>query len=119
MPLITDSEENLEAVCAAAAKAGAVSFSAAPLFLKPCSKQVFMPFLERHFPHLVRRYRERYDANAYLRGHYPETLQERVRKLVARHNFGPRGEDYQPPEWPGDAQLGLFAGPNPPLYNVK
>lgn len=119
MPLITDSEENLEAVCAAAAKAGAVSFSAAPLFLKPCSKQVFIPFLERHFPHLVRRYRERYDVNAYLRGHYPETLQERVRKLVARYNFGPRDADYQPPEWPGEAQLGLFAAAEEPLYNVK
>ena len=119
MPLITDSKENLEAVCAAAAKAGAVSFSAAPLFLKPCSKQVFMPFLEQHFPHLVRRYRERYDANAYLRGHYPATLQERVSKLVARYNFEPRDADYQPPEWPGDAQLGLFGSPEAPLYNVK
>ena len=109
MPLINDSEHNLDAVCAAASHAGAVSFSAAPLFLKPCSKQVFLPFLEQHFPHLVRRYRERYDENAYLRGHYPEMIQERVRKLIARYNFAPRDADYQPPEWPGDDQLTLFA----------
>ena len=109
MPLITDSERNLDAVCAAAASAGAVSFSAAPLFLKPCSYQVFLPFLEQHFPHLVRRYRERYGSNAYLRGHYPEMIQERVRKLVARYNFGPRDADYQPPEWPNEDQLKLFA----------
>ena len=119
MPLITDSEENLDAVCAAAAKAGAVSFSAAPLFLKPCSKQVFMPFLEQHYPHLVRRYRERYDANAYLRGHYPERIQDLVRKLVARYDFGPRDADYQPPDWQGEAQLGLFVGEPAALYNVK
>src|SRR5262249_40924120 len=55
MPLINDSETALDAICAEAAKAGASGFSAAPLFLKPCSKQVFFPFLQEHFPHLVRR----------------------------------------------------------------
>ena len=45
MPLINDSEESLDRVCAAAARNGASSFSAAPLFLKPCAAQVFLPFL--------------------------------------------------------------------------
>lgn len=108
MPLITDSEENLDAVCAAAAMAGALSFSAAPLFLKPCSKQVFLPFLEKHFPHLVRRYKERYDENAYLRGHYPDMIKQRVHSLVARYDLRPRDADYVPPEWPSEAQLSLF-----------
>ena len=71
MPLINDSEESLERVCAAAARNGASSFSAAPLFLKPCAAQVFLPFLEERFPHLVRRYRERFEKTAYLKGHYP------------------------------------------------
>lgn len=110
MPLINDSEESLEAVCAEAARSGAIGFSAAPLFLKPCSKQVFLPFLEEHFPHLVRRYRQRYEQNAYLRGHYPEMLKERVEKLVARYKLGVRDAGYQPPEWPVDEQLQLFAG---------
>ena len=34
MPLINDSEESLDRVCAAAARNGASSFSAAPLFLE-------------------------------------------------------------------------------------
>jgi len=87
MPLINDSEESLDRVCAAAARHGATSFSAAPLFLKPCSFQVFIPFLEERFPHLARRYRERYSRSAYLRGHYPETISERVARIRARHGM--------------------------------
>ena len=109
MPLINDSEESLEAVCAEAARAGAMGFSAAPLFLKPCSKQVFLPFLEEHYPHLARRYRERYERSAYLRGHYRDMLRERVQKLVARYKLSARDADYHPPEWPEEEQLRLFA----------
>ncbi|HLJ51307.1 MAG TPA: radical SAM protein [Bryobacteraceae bacterium] len=107
MPLITDSEQNLDAVCGAAASAGAVSFGAAPLFLKPCSKAVFIPFLERNFPHLVRRYRERFDENAYLRGHYPEMIRERVQAINARHKMGPRDQDYLPEQF-AEQQLSLW-----------
>ena len=119
MPLINDSENGLDALCAAAAEAGAASFSAVPLFLKPCSKQVFLPFLEQNFPHLVRRYRERYQENAYLRGHYPEMLKERVRKIMERHRLGARYGRDLPPEWPEPDQMGLFAAGEEVLYNIK
>jgi DNA repair photolyase len=108
MPLINDSEESLDGVCRAAARNGASSFSAAPLFLKPCAAQVFLPFLEERFPHLVRRYRERYEKAAYLNGHYPQMIAERVERIRARHKLAPR----QAPEWPSellqDDQLELF-----------
>ena len=104
MPLINDSEASLAAICEAAVTNGASGFSAAPLFLKPCSRRVFLPFLEEHFPHLVRRYRERYEASAYLRGHYPEMISERVGKIRARHKFPAREE----PAWPLDDQMELF-----------
>jgi len=109
MPLINDSERSLEAVCAAAATNGACSFSAAPLFLKPCAQQVFFPFLEQRFPHLVRRYRERFQRNAYLTGDYPELIAERVRKIRERHKLATR----EAPEWPLDDQLDLFAAVAP------
>ncbi len=108
MPLINDSEQSLDAVCAAAAKAGARSYSAAPLFLKPCSAQVFLPFLEERFPHLVGRYRARYEKNAYLRGHYPEMIRERVRRIAERHGMHSRHEEYRPEEWDSGGQLALF-----------
>ena len=104
MPLINDSEESLDSICEAAAQGGASSFSAAPVFLKPCAQQVFFPFLEQHFPHLVRRYRERFEKNAYLRGHYPEMIQERVQKIRERHHLSSR----EAPAWPADDQLELF-----------
>jgi DNA repair photolyase len=104
MPLINDSEKSLEAVCEAAAASGASSFSASPLFLKPCAQAVFFPFLEQHFPHLVGRYRERYQANAYLKGHYPEMIRERVQKVLSRHKLAAR----EAVEWPVDDQLELF-----------
>ena len=104
MPLINDSEKNLEEVCAAAEANGASAFSAGPLFLKPCARQVFFPFLDRHFPHLVRRYRERFEKNAYLTGAYVEILEERVRRIRSRH----RMQAWNPPEWPVDGQMTLF-----------
>jgi DNA repair photolyase len=108
MPLINDGEESLDAVCAAAARNGASSFSAAPLFLKPCAAQVFLPFLDERFPHLARRYRERFEQNAYLKGHYPEMIAERVERIRARHKLAARRD----PEWPvppfQDGQLELF-----------
>jgi DNA repair photolyase len=104
MPLINDSEKSIEAVCAAAVASGATSFSANPLFLKPCAQKVFFPFLEQHFPHLLRRYQERYQANSYLQGHYPEMIQDRVQKVLARHKLPTR----RPVEWPIDDQLDLF-----------
>ncbi len=114
MPLINDSEASLDRVCEAAARCGASSFSAAPLFLKPCAAQVFLPFLEQRFPHLVRRYRERFEKSAYLKGHYPELIAERVERIRSRHKMG----DRQAPEWPvqpyQDDQLELFA-----LYTAK
>jgi DNA repair photolyase len=108
MPLINDSEESLDAVCAAASSAGAQSFSAAPLFLKPCSAHVFLPFLAERFPHLVRRYRERYESSAYLKGHYPDTIRERVQRIRERYKMQPRDAEYRPEDWQPEPQLGLF-----------
>lgn len=107
MPFITDSEQNLDAVCAAAAKAGALSFSAHALFLKPCSKAVFLPFVEERFPQLIWKYRAMFADNAYLRGRYPEMLAERVKGIVAKHGLAPRHPSYIPEPHEG-AQLSLW-----------
>ena len=57
LPGITDSPKELEALVRAAAKAGAHFMFAGPLFLKPCSAAVFLPFLEKQIPHLTANYR--------------------------------------------------------------
>ena len=80
LPGITDAPRDLDAVVRAAAEAEAKYIFANPLFLKPCSSAVFMPFLEKEFPQLVQSYRERYGERAFL----PKTYQQRVSQLVAR-----------------------------------
>ena len=92
MPLINDSVRGLNELARAAAAAGARSFHAGALFLKPCSAKVFFPFLEQHFPHLAAKYRARYERAAYLKGEYPRMLAARVADARAAAGLPDRGE---------------------------
>jgi len=108
MPLINDAEASLDALARESADAGAVALWANVLFLKPCAYQVFLPFLEERFPQLVSKYREQYDRSAYLRGAYPEMIQERVEAIRKRHGLDRKSDEREPELWPQDAQIGLF-----------
>src|SRR5215469_15178128 len=70
IPGITDSPTDLESVIRSAAKAGADYVFANPLFLKPCSAAIFLPFIEENFPHLAENYRQRYQDRAFLPAAY-------------------------------------------------
>jgi DNA repair photolyase len=91
MPLITDQPERLERLAKAARDHGATWFGGGVLFLMPCSRKVFFPFVEKHFPHLLRRYREKYEREAYLKGPYREIIEERIAGIRDRYglNSGP------------------------------
>jgi DNA repair photolyase len=113
LPGITDSPANLEAVVRAAAAAGARHIFAGPLFLKPCSAAVFLPFLEQHFQHLAENYRQRYHDRSFL----PPSYGKRISQLIAsfRQKYGisradPRREMYANncPAQAFDEQLTLF-----------
>jgi hypothetical protein len=56
----------------------------------------------------VRRYKERYDRSAYLRGDYPERIQERVRAARSRYGLDRHHPPAEPELWPKDRQLALF-----------
>lgn len=108
MPLITDSEENLASVAEAAKRAGAGYFGGGILFLMPSAQQQFFPFLEREFPELLARYRERFGRNPYLRGEYAKLIADRVRRARARHGLASSPVLYEP-ELPYEPpQLRLF-----------
>ncbi|HMK29981.1 MAG TPA: hypothetical protein VK473_09885, partial [Terriglobales bacterium] len=118
LPGITDSPKDLEAVVEAAARAGATSIFANPLFLKPCSASVFLPFLEKEFPHLVAQYKQRYEERAFLPAAYGKRLSELIARLRAKH--GMRNDyrrsarrAYPVPAEPGE-QFNLFGDPAPP-----
>ena len=113
LPLLNDSDASLDAVAQAARAAGARGFGGGILFLKPCARQVFLPFLEERFPALVRRYRERFERSAYLRGDYPERIKERLARIRRRYGFDDltrhdAAQQREPELWPKDPQLSLF-----------
>jgi DNA repair photolyase len=108
MPLLTDSEENLDAVAEAAARVGASWFGGGILYLKPSSQEVFLPFLEQKFPHLARRYRERFKRSAFLRGAYLEMIRGRLERIRSRHGLAASPTAYLPELWEDDPQGKLF-----------
>jgi DNA repair photolyase len=86
MPLITDQADRLDRLAKAARDRGATYFGGGVLFLMPCSRKVFFPFVEKNFPHLLRRYREKYESQAYLKGPYREIIRERIAAI--RDKYG-------------------------------
>ena len=87
LPGITDSVRALDALVSAAKKAGAHYIYANPLFLKPCSAAVFMPFVEKEFPNLVESYRKRFESNAFLPDSYRKRISELMKSLRKKHGF--------------------------------
>jgi DNA repair photolyase len=112
VPGITDSPADLEALVRAAAVAGADYVFANPLFLKPCSAAVFLPFLEQNFPQLIENYRKRYQDRAFLPPAYGKRLEQLVAHLRQKYKIAHR--DRRPSyatKWPQqgfDQQLQLF-----------
>ena len=93
LPGLNDAPGMLDAVAARAAQAGASFIYGNVLFLSPSAMRQFMPFLEREFPHLVKRYRKLYARSAYLRGEYPEKIGKLMAQLRVQHGLeGNRGE---------------------------
>jgi len=109
LPGITDSPGQLNALVKAAAEAGAQSVAANPLFLKPCSAKIFLPFIEEHFPELKESYRKRFGERAFVSMAYRKQLSALMSKLKQKHGMGGRK---RPPESavqvPAEEQMQLF-----------
>ncbi len=107
LPEITDRPRDLEALVKAASGVGAKYIFANPLFLKPCSAAIFMPFLQQNFPALVEHYRTRYADRAFLPKGYAQRLSQLMAALRRKYGIGVeyarRSERAH-----ADQQLGLF-----------
>ena len=90
LPGITDSPKDLDALVYAVAEAGARHIFANPLFLKPCSAAVFLPFLEKEFPELRERYGEHYGKRAFLPKAYGQRLARLMARLREKYGLGQR-----------------------------
>ncbi len=108
LPEITDKPRDLEALVAAAAMARAKYIYANPLFLKPCSAAVFLPFLQERFPHLVELYRSRYSDQSFLPRGYGERLSQRMASLRRKYGIENAHARISRKTQMGNAQMELF-----------
>ena len=92
LPGITDREQDLDALARAARDAGAMWLAASVLFLMPASLKVFLPFLEKEFPRLAKRYREWYTRNAYAPEEYRKKISAQIAALRTKYGLGSRPE---------------------------
>jgi len=109
MPGITDTPRALDTMARRAKKAGALFFASQPLFLKPCSKPVFMRFIQEHFPELEKIYAARYGDSAFVSKAYRERVAELVRAVIRKYDLEPRftesGEKQVQSVWPMQEEL--------------
>jgi len=108
MPGITDSERALDRVAHAARDHGALTFGGGPLFLPAAAQKVFLPFLDREFPHLAARYRQTFETSIHLSREYKDALAERVRRVRERYGLAGGIIEYRPELWAEEEQLDLF-----------
>jgi DNA repair photolyase len=108
LPEITDQPRDLEALVQAASAAGAKYIYANPLFLKPCSAAVFLPFLEENFPALVELYRTRYGDRAFLPKGYGQRLSQLMEALRRKYGIENRQSRCGSVKFAGVEQMDLF-----------
>jgi len=107
LPGITDREEDLERLVFLAREAGAQWFAANVLFLMPSSRKQFLPFLEKKFPRLARRYHQWYARAGYAPEAYRREIGERIGNLRRKYGLAARPVPRAPRGAPPAQQLDL------------
>ena len=104
IPGLTDDRENMESVMQAAREHGAAFVGDNVLYLKPGTKEWFMPFLRETYPHLLPQY-ERFYRGAYAPRRYTEEVSAAVQELRERWGLTP---SHQKPRQPvGQTELAM------------
>ncbi len=88
LPGLTDDDEHMAEVLAAAAEAGIGWASVIPLHVRPGIRDHFIPWLARTYPRLVPRYEALYGRRAYAPKAYAEELGARFARLREEHGLG-------------------------------
>jgi DNA repair photolyase len=125
LPGLTDTGKALDGMAKRAKAADASFFSAQPLFLKPCSKEIYLAFIREHFPALEPMYRQRFDSEAFVSGAYRRRIEALVKAVCAKYQLQrrtgdalltrQREDDRQRLVWPRDE----FAGQTPQIHQIR
>jgi len=105
LPGLNDSDKCLDLLAQAARQAGASFLYGNVLFLTPSAMKQFMPFLQKEFPRLVKRYSKLYAHSAYLDGEYKSHMTKLLAELRTR--YGLEGNQGGPPPAAAHPQLAL------------
>jgi DNA repair photolyase len=106
LPGLSDSEESLDAVAAAAAAHGATFFSTRPLKLDPGVKPHYFAYLAEHHPALLESTAARFADRVNPERSYMDAIEERARRVRSRYAFNER-PFRKPPEPAMPSQLRL------------
>jgi DNA repair photolyase len=93
LPGLTDTGKALDGMARKAKAADASFFSAQPLFLKPCSKEIYLGFIREHFPALEPMYRQRFDSEAFVSAAYRSRIEAMVKSVCVKYALGRRSGD--------------------------
>ena len=88
LPGLTDDDEHMAEVLAAAAEAGIGWASVIPLHVRPGIRDHFVPWLARTYPKLVPRYEALYGRRAYAPKAYAEDVAARFARLREESGLG-------------------------------
>ena len=76
-----------------AGDAGALFFSANPLFLKPCSRETYFGFIGQHFPELAPQNKRHFGQAEFLGPEYSRELSVTVKDACRRYGLRHRSDD--------------------------
>ena len=87
LPMITDSNDDLDRILAQVAAAGATRATIFALHLRPGAREWFLRYLATYYPQLVEAYKELYRGSAYVSRSYSSDLARRAAVLLRRHGL--------------------------------
>ena len=87
LPGLTDTEEHLDSVLEACARAGVSYAVPIVLHVRASIREHFMPWVKRTYPWLYPRYAELYGSRAYAPRAYQHEVSERFARLRLRHGL--------------------------------
>jgi DNA repair photolyase len=87
LPMMTDSDEQIDAILGLIADAGATGATVFALHLRPGAREWFMQYLGRHHPELIDAYAELYQNGSYVTRSYATDLARRSSVLLRKHGL--------------------------------
>ncbi|HET9303581.1 MAG TPA: Rv2578c family radical SAM protein [Propionibacteriaceae bacterium] len=98
LPMITDSDGQIDALLGLIADAGATGATVFALHLRPGAREWFMQYLGKHHPELIDSYAKLYQNGSYVTRSYAADLARRSSVLLRKHGLDRKGSMLRIPD---------------------